>query len=283
MSKVRLNRFLAQAGVASRRNSDRLIAEGAVSINGKKVYELGVKVDPAHDKVLLNGKPVQHVTKKIYLAFNKPKDVLSTMSNTQDGRPHIGHYCEHLPTRVFSVGRLDWDSEGLILLTNDGDFANKVMHPKQEITKTYLVKVSGKPEEKHLQKLRTGVSIIGGKVSAKHIEKIKMKDGSDKYDWFKIIITEGKNRQIRLMFEKIGFDVMKLQRVAIGCLRLGSLDRGDMKDLTDLDLKKIFQADDPEALKLKKSAYRRKPAIPAKPKQKQKQRPIKKIDFDSLT
>jgi 23S rRNA pseudouridine2605 synthase len=278
MSKVRLNRFLAQAGIASRRASDKLISEGSVSINGKKVYELGVQVDPEKDKISLNGRPVQHVTKKIYLAFNKPKDVLSTMSNEQDSRPHVGEYCEHLPTRVFSVGRLDWDSEGLLILTNDGDFANKIMHPSKEITKTYLVKVNGKPEPKHLQKLRTGVSIIGGKVAAKHIEKIKLKDGSDKYDWFKMIITEGKNRQIRLMFEKIGFDVMKLQRVAIGCLRLGSLDRGEMKDLTDLDLKKIFQADDPEELKLKKSAYRRKPLTPQKLKQKQ----TKKINFDTL-
>lgn len=275
MSKVRLNRFLAQAGIASRRSSDRLIADGAITVNGKKVYELGIKIDPAKDKILLHGKPVQQVTQKIYLAFNKPKDVLSTMTNETDSRPHIGHYCEHLPTRVFSVGRLDWDSEGLILLTNDGDFANKVMHPSKEITKTYLVKVNGKPEEKHLQKLRSGVSIIGGKVAARHIEKIKMKDGSDKYDWFKIIISEGKNRQIRLMFEKIGFDVMKLQRVAIGRLRLGTLDRGEMKDLSDLDLKKIFQADDPEELKLKKSAYRRKPATALKQKPK-------KINFDAL-
>ncbi|MFN8943302.1 MAG: pseudouridine synthase [Pseudobdellovibrionaceae bacterium] len=280
MSKVRLNRFLAQAGIASRRSADRLIADGSISINGKKVYELGIKVDPNVDKISLDGRLVHNVTKKIYLAFNKPKDVLSTMSNETDSRAHIGDYCAHLPTRVFSVGRLDWDSEGLIILTNDGDLANKIMHPSKEITKTYLVKVNGKPEEKHIQKLRTGVSIIGGKVSAKHIERIKLKDGSEKYDWFKIIITEGKNRQSRLMFEKIGFDVMKLQRVAIGRLRLGTLDRGDMKDLTDLDLKKIFQADDPEELKVKKSAYRRKPLVAARQKKAKKQ--LKKINFDTL-
>lgn len=253
---VRLNKYLAQNGIASRRHVDRMIEEGQISVNGKKVFEMGIKVDPTKDRIVVGGKPLQIVKDKVYLIFHKPKEVLTTMSDPL-GRPAIGDYLNQFPIRVFPIGRLDYDSEGLILLSNDGDFANKVTHPSHEITKTYLVKVDGKPEAKHIQKLKTGVSIIGGRVAAKHIEKIKMKDGSDKYDWYKIIITEGKNRQIRQMFTKIGFDVMKLQRVSIGRLKLGALDRGEIRELSELDIQKVFLADDPEELEMKKRAPRK--------------------------
>jgi 23S rRNA pseudouridine2605 synthase len=158
-----------------------------------------------------------------------------------EGRPTIADFFTRLPVRVFPVGRLDFDSEGMILLTNDGDFSQKVMHPSEEILKTYLVKVNGRPTEEHLNRLRTGVSIIGGRVSAKHVERIRRGD-SDKYDWIKVMIAEGKNRQIRQMFEKLGFDVMKLQRVAIGRLRMpNSLGRGEYVFLTGAGVQKIFQ------------------------------------------
>jgi 23S rRNA pseudouridine2605 synthase len=160
-----------------------------------------------------------------------------------EGRPTIADFFKRLPVRVFPVGRLDFDSEGMILLTNDGDFAQKVMHPREEILKTYLVKVNGQPSEDQLNRLRTGISIIGGRVSAKGVERIKRGD-SDKYDWIKMMISEGKNRQIRQMFEKIGFDVMKLQRVAIGRLRMPTnLQRGEFLFLTEAGLAKIFQRD----------------------------------------
>lgn len=140
-------------------------------------------------------------------------------------RPTIKDFIDKLNVRLFPVGRLDWDSEGLLILTNDGDYANKVLNPKNEIPKVYLVKVDGKPEPQHLEKLLNGVTIPGGKVKALGVDRIKR--GADQYDWIKIVIDEGKNRQIRYMFEKIGFDVLKLQRVAIGQLKLGSLDRGE--------------------------------------------------------
>lgn len=270
---VRLNKFLAQNGVASRRSADHLIENGDVQINGKKVFELGIKVDPMQDRVVVQGKPLKIVKDKVYLMLYKPKEVLTTMSDPE-GRPCIGDLFRDFPYRVFPIGRLDYDSEGLILLSNDGEFAQKITHPSQEVTKTYLVKVDGKPEMKHIQKLRNGVTIIGGRVAAKHIEKIKMKDGSDKYDWYKIIITEGKNRQIRQMFAKIGFDVMKLQRVAIGRLKLGSLDRGEIRDLTDLDMKKALLPDDPEDLLEKKKSFLKK-----SPKLAPKQT-AKKINFE---
>jgi 23S rRNA pseudouridine2605 synthase len=263
--KIRLNKLIAEAGLASRRGADELIEGGQVTVNGKKVYELGIKVDPIHDKVLVDGKPLRRVTHKIYLLFNKPKGVLTTMDDPHD-RPNISHYLDKVPYRVFPVGRLDWDSEGMLLLTNDGEFANKVTHPKSEVTKTYLVKVNGQPKPEQIQKLLKGVSIIGGKVAAKHIEKLKRKDASDQYDWYKIIITEGKNRQIRQMFEKIGFDVLKLQRVAIGRLRIGHLERGELVFVSEDALDKIFLPDAPEELKAKRSYKGRKPSLKRQPR-----------------
>lgn len=229
-----------------------MIEEGQVTVNGKRVYELGVKVDPAHDHIMVNGKSLKKPLENMYVLLNKPRGVLTTMEDPL-GRPTIAEYLEKVPGRVFPVGRLDWDSEGLLLLTNDGDFANRVTHPKAEVTKTYLVKVDGKPTKEDIQKLLRGVSIIGGRVAAKHIEKVKRSEGSDQYDWYKIVITEGKNRQIRQMFEKIGFDVQKLQRVAIGRLRIGNVERGELVFLNDAAVERVFLPDAPEELALKKA------------------------------
>src|SRR5437868_2033087 len=251
-NKLRLNKLIADSGLASRRHADRMIEEGQVTVNGKRVYELGIKVDPAHDAVMVNGKPLKKPLENIYILFNKPRGVLTTMEDPLD-RPTIAEYLEGVPGRVFPVGRLDWDSEGLLLLTNDGDFANKVTHPKAEVTKTYLVKVDGQPSKEDIQKLLRGVSIVGGRVAAKHIEKVKRQEGSDKYDWYKMVITEGKNHQIRQMFEKIGFDVMKLQRVAIGRLRIGAVDRGELVYLNDAAVERVFLPDAPDEIKLKKT------------------------------
>lgn len=254
--RVRLNKLIADCGLASRRHADRMIEEGQVSVNGKRVYELGVKVDPTQDSIKVNGKLLRKpLAQKFYLVLNKPAGVLTTMEDPE-GRPTVAEYLGGVPARVFPVGRLDWDSEGLILLTNDGDYANKVMHPKTEVTKTYLVKLNGQPQPQHLEKLRKGVPIIGGKVSARHIEQIKKAGDkkSDKYEWYKIVITEGKNRQIRQMFAKIGFDVIKLQRVAIGRLRLGALKVGALAYINEAAAERVFLPDDPEELKIKKSS-----------------------------
>ncbi len=253
--RIRLNKLIADSGLASRRHADRMIEEGVVTVNGKKVYELGIKVDPQNDTILVEGKALRKpVTQKLFIIFNKPKGVLTTMDDPLD-RPTVAEYLGDVPLRVFPVGRLDWDSEGLLLLTNDGDFANRVSHPKAEVTKTYLVKLDGTPEAYKLEKLRRGVPIVGGRVSARHIEKIhKAGDKkSDKYSWYKIVITEGKNRQIRQMFQKIGFDVMKLQRVAIGRLRIGHLKVGEIAYLNTEAAERVFMADDPEEVKTKRT------------------------------
>lgn len=240
VAPVRLNKYLSECGIASRRKADQLIADGSVLVNGKKVYELGTRVTPGEDRITVNGKPVKPAAHKLYILFHKPKHVVTTMNDPM-GRPSISDYFKRLPVRVFPVGRLDWDTEGMILLTNDGEFAQRVNHPTQEVLKTYIVKVNGRPTAEQLNKLRQGVSIVGGRVAARGIEKIKYGD-SDQYDWIKIMIAEGKNRQVRKMFEKIGFDVMKLQRVAIGRLRMPkSLKRGEYLFLTDKGIDKIFQ------------------------------------------
>lgn len=248
---VRLNKLLAERGLASRRGADKLIADGLVTVNGKKVYELGVKVHPHQDKIIVDGKPLQNKSENLYIMFHKPKNVITSMTDPL-GRPTVADYVVDIPTRVFPIGRLDWDSEGLLLMTNDGDFANRVMHPKTEVTKTYHVKLSGQPRPDQIDKLYKGVSIPeGGKVKAKLVEKLKVaktkvQKTSAKFDWYKIVITEGKNHQVREMFKKIGYDVMKLQRVAIGKLRIGQLERGAYVFLNEGAVDRIFMADLPD-------------------------------------
>lgn len=227
-----------------------MIEDGQVTVNGKKVYELGVRVDHHNDKVFVDGKALRKKFDHLYIMFHKPKGILTTMEDPLD-RPTVAKFMEGLPARVFPVGRLDWDSEGLLLLTNDGDWANRVANPKSEVTKTYLVKVDGIPTAEKLNKLKLGVTIVGGKVAAKSVEKVER--GKDKYAWLKIVITEGKNRQIRQMFEKIGFDVLKLQRVGIGRLRLGNLEKGEMVYLNDVAAERVFQQDMPDEVKEKKT------------------------------
>src|SRR6185312_12574860 len=166
---VRLNKYLADCGLASRRRADGIISSGQVQVNGKTVFELGVKIEPGIDRVVVDGKTVKPPTQKIYVIFNKPENVLTTMEDPE-GRPTVAGFMEQLPVRVFPVGRLDWDTEGLLLLTNDGDFAQKVMHPREEIPKTYLAKLDGKPTPVQLAKLLRGVTIPGGRVKALFVE-----------------------------------------------------------------------------------------------------------------
>ena len=246
---VRLNKLLAERGIASRRNADKLIADGLVQVNGKKVYELGVKVNPLDDRIVVDGKPIKQKNQTLIIMFNKPRQVITSMNDPLE-RVTVADYMTEVPGRVYPIGRLDWDSEGLLLLTNDGDFAQKVMHPKTEVTKTYHVKLEGQPLPYQIKKLLTGVTIPGGRVKAKHVEKIKItkeknKKTSDKNDWYKIVITEGKNQQVREMFKKIGYDVIKLQRVAIGKLKLGSLERGEFVYLNETAANRVFTPDLP--------------------------------------
>ena len=236
---VRINKFLAECGIASRRKADELVRGGQVRVNGKTVTDLSTRIDPKSDKVSVSGKPIQTQTEeKIYLMFHKPEQVLTSLEDPA-GRPTVADYLRKFPRRVFPVGRLDWDTEGLLLLTNDGEYAQKVAHPKEEIGKTYMAKVSGQPTTAQLEKLKRGVTIPGGRVRANHVERIKK--GSKSYDWILIVISEGRNRQVRHMFQKIGYDVQKLKRVAIGGLRLGSLRKGEFQWLTPKEAARVFE------------------------------------------
>lgn len=236
--KIRLNKFLAECGIASRRAADEIIGEGEITINGKRVFELGIKINPKEDRVLYKGKPLTQQTQFVYYAFNKPKSVVTSTVDPQ-GRRTVLDYFPKSKFRLFPVGRLDWDSEGLLLITNDGEFANRVIHPDAHVPKTYHVKLNGIPNDMLLDRLKKGVPTIGGKVAALHVRRLPK--STDKKGWIEISIGEGKNHQIKNMFAKIGFDVIKLRRVAIGEFRLGNLQPGEHRELKFEDLDKIFE------------------------------------------
>ncbi|MDE0092593.1 MAG: pseudouridine synthase [Oligoflexia bacterium] len=236
---MRLNKFLAEWGGLSRREADRKIKQGHVFVNGQRVSRLSVFVEPKKDKVYLQKKPILTQSKSLtYLMFNKPTQVLSARKDAK-GRATVMDYIPRYKERLFLVGRLDWDSEGLLLLTNDGLFSEKVLNPKNKIAKTYLVKVKGFPKETQLRKLLQGVSTPVGKRKALFVQKYSRKKGV-KTVWIKIILSEGKKRQIRLMFDKLGFPVQKLRRVAIGRLRMNKLPKGHCISLKTKDLEKVF-------------------------------------------
>ena len=217
--KLRLNKFLAQWAGMSRRKADQVIKKGQVFVNGRKISQLSFFVDPKKDKVQAQKKGISAHSKNkfIYLMFNKPTQVLSARKDSK-GRSVVLDYIPKYKERLFLVGRLDWDSEGLLLLTNDGQFSEKILNPKNKIAKTYLVKVSGSPSKLQLKKLLQGVSTPVGKRKALFVQKYSRKKGV-KTVWIKVILGEGKKRQIRLMFDKLGFPVQKLRRTAIGRLR----------------------------------------------------------------
>jgi len=237
---IRLNKFIADHGIASRRKADALIDEGKVTINGRKVFELGIKVNPKEDSVKVNGKLLRNLPRGEYYVFNKPKKVITSTSDPE-GRPTVVDYFRKVKKkRLYPVGRLDWDTEGLLLMTNDGDFADMVASPKSKVPKTYQAKVDGVPSPEKLLKLTKGISIIGGKVSALRIKLIR-KAQNGKSSWVEITIHEGKNRQIRKMFEKIGFDVVKLKRVSIGQLKLAGLKTGEYRKMKAEDFDRLFR------------------------------------------
>lgn len=226
---MRMNKFIAECGVASRRNADLLIKEGRVKKNGKPVTECGVNVDERNDTVTVDGVKLVLPTTFTYVMLNKPKGCVCTSSDER-GRKTIFDFFDGPDKRLFSVGRLDYDSEGLILLTNDGDLSFRLTHPSNEIPKTYSVRIEGDIDEADLAKLRAGVYIDGVKTKRSKIKVTEAKDGMTKLS---VTIYEGRNRQIRKMFEVIGKNVVFLKRVSIGDMRLGGLGRGAWRYLRE--------------------------------------------------
>lgn len=228
---MRINKYLAECGVCSRRKADELIAEGRVSVNRKLVKELGADVDENKDVVYLDGKKIVRPTHFDYLMLYKPKGCVTTASD-ELGRKTVFDYIG-TDKRLFPVGRLDYDSEGLLLLTNDGDLAYKLTHPSSEIPKTYIVKIEGEIEESDLAALRKGVTVNGVKYGRSKVKLIGFENGLSRLE---VVIFEGKNREIRRMFEAVEKNVVFLKRVAIGDLRLGGLPRGGSRALNDAEI-----------------------------------------------
>ncbi len=224
----RLQKILAHAGIASRRKAEELIAQGRVSVNGHIVSELGTKADIHEDVIKVDGKKIRVPSRSIYILLNKPKNVMSTSSDPE-GRPTVIEYVqERVKERVYPVGRLDFASEGLILLTNDGTFTEK-MTKAGVIEKVYHVKVSGQPQERDLDKLRRGIFYANERLAPCGIELLKPGDNP----WYVVTLHQGRNQQIRNMFQSIGHPVEKLRRVRIGCLADPKLKAGQWRYLRD--------------------------------------------------
>ena len=233
----RLQKVLAQAGVASRRKCEELILSGAVEVNGEQVLTLGTKVDPAADEIKVNGKKIRSES-KVYVMLNKPKGVI-TSANDPQGRKVVSDFLPGIKQRIYPVGRLDYDTEGLLLLTNDGEFANMLTHPKHHVPKTYLATVNGIPHGDKLDKLQRGIELEDGLTAPAEIEyhDVDMEKNTATI-W--ITIHEGRNRQVRRMFEAIGHKVVKLKRVRFGELALEGLPRGKFRHLSEKEIKELI-------------------------------------------
>jgi 23S rRNA pseudouridine2605 synthase len=236
---VRLQKVLANAGVASRRVCEDLIVQGAVKVNGQKVTELGTRIDPAVDKVTVKGTPVQLDTTKVYLMLNKPLGVVSSMQD-EYGRPDLSQFTTDYE-RVFNVGRLDADTTGLLILTNDGDLAHKLMHPSFEVSKTYQVKVHGQITQPVLNKLLKGIELEDGPIKA---DKARFISASGNHSLVEVELHSGKNRIVRRMFDSLGFPVVALVRRQFGPVHLGHLKSGHLRALTKLELGALLKAAD---------------------------------------
>jgi len=220
MPAERLQKIIAAAGVASRRKAEQLITAGLVSVNGQVVTELGSKADPEHDHIRVNGKLLHGPQRHVYLLMNKPKGYVTTLRDPE-GRPTVMDLLHGVGARVYPVGRLDYASEGLLLLTNDGDFAARMMKAASHVAKTYMVKVAGKPTAEALGRLRSGLFIAsdrGHRVKTAPAKVRLIRESEN--PWYEMTLTEGRNRQIRRMFEEIGHHVEKIKRVRYGPLEL---------------------------------------------------------------
>ena len=230
---MRINKYIAECGVASRRNADTLIKEGRVKLNGKLVQAPGVEVDETNDTITVDGNKISLPSQFTYILFNKPKGCVCTSSDDK-GRKTIFDFVDLPNKRLFSIGRLDYDSEGMLILTNDGELSYRLTHPSNEIPKTYTVKIEGSISESDVAKLRGKVELPGGGVS--HHAKIKVVESDDNSTKLSVTIFEGKNRQIRRMFESVDKTVIFLKRVAIGDFRLGGLSRGGWRYLSEQEI-----------------------------------------------
>ena len=241
----RLHKILAQAGIASLRSAEQLILAGRVRVNGEVVLAMGLKVDPERDTISFDGKPIKPAQPTIYVLLNKPAGYVTTMADPQ-GRPTVADLVAELPQRLFPVGRLDLETEGALLMTNDGELGNVVLHPRYNVNKTYEALVTGSPAPERLRLLEQGLEIDGARTSPAAIRVLERRGGQTLVE---IVIHEGKKRQVRKMFQAINHRVVHLRRTAYGDLRLGALPSGKYRFLSPNDLKKIFSGKIPFTIK----------------------------------
>jgi len=237
----RLQKLIAAAGIASRRHAEELITSGKVTINGKVTTELGTKADPAKDHIKVNGKlinPLLSSQQKVYVLLNKPRGYLSSVSDPE-GRPLVTELLPPSLGRIYPVGRLDFNTEGLLLLTNDGDFTNFITAARNRVEKVYEAKVKGVPPEAAIERLRRGVVLDDGTRTAP--AKIKLLNETSTNSWFEISLHQGRNQQIRRMFDLIGYSVLKLRRVRIGFLVDEKLKNGYWRLLSETEVKRLMK------------------------------------------
>jgi 23S rRNA pseudouridine2605 synthase len=250
MELERLQKIIAHAGFASRREAETMIREGRVTVNGRVVTELGSKADPARDHVKVDGKLITRAETHRYILLYKPKEVMTTVDDPQ-GRRTVIDLVPGVRERIYPVGRLDYYSEGLILLTNDGDLAFKVSHPKHGSVKKYHVKVRGVPQDRIVEKLQRGITIDGKRTLPCEIARMKTTGRGDDEgnSWFEVRLREGRTQQIRKMFQAVGHPVSKLRRVAIGPLSDPKLTPGDWRELTPKEVKMLATMTEPAEAK----------------------------------
>jgi len=227
--EVRLQKLIAGTGLASRRKAEALISAGRVTVNGRVMTELGTKVDPDRDHVKVDGKHLSSVQPYVYLLLNKPKYVMSTLDDP-GGRPTVKDFLQGVKVRVFPVGRLDFDSEGLMLLTNNGGLAQALLHPRYHVPKTYRIKVKGVLTDGEIRELEHGVKLVDGMTSPAQVKKVKKVEQNS---WLEMTIREGRKHQVKRMLGTVGHPVLKLIRVKMGTLVLGDLEPGEYRFLED--------------------------------------------------
>ncbi|MEN9714620.1 MAG: hypothetical protein RJA35_87 [Actinomycetota bacterium] len=254
---VRLQKALANAGVASRRVCEELIIEGRVKVNGVKVTELGSRIDPAKDSVTVNGQPIQLDSTRIYLAMNKPEGVVSTMQDEM-GRPDLSDFVKRYD-RVFNVGRLDAETTGLLLLTNDGDLAHKLAHPSFGVSKLYWAHVKGEVTPATLNQLLKGIELEDGFIAA---DKIRLLDAASDQSLVEIVLHSGRNRIVRRMFDAVGHPVVQLVRRSFGPIQLGSIRPGQVRELNKMEISALLSAADGKTVRSPRPVANKQPQRP---------------------
>lgn len=235
---IRLQKLLAQSGVASRRKCEELMLDGHVEVDGEVVTRLGTKVDPRTAVIRVDGKRLPPISPNVYLVLNKPRGVVSTMSDPE-GRRTLSDFVTDRPERLFHVGRLDTDTEGLILLTNDGDFAQRVAHPSYELDKTYVAEVAGQVSKATVREVLEGVTLEDGPVEVSSFKVVSSHGGKTIVE---LVIHEGRNRIVRRLLDQVGHPVKRLTRTAIGPVRLSGLGKGELRELTRDELGTLLDA-----------------------------------------